>query len=120
MATIMVVDDDSDVLEIFGKILSGAGHAVVRAGGGIEALNLLDATGSLDLLITDVIMPGLNGFNLARMARTRRPLLKILYLTGSMQAAETAQDIGEHYGRLLVKPILAEDLRNEVNAVLAA
>jgi CheY-like chemotaxis protein len=120
MATVMVVDDDPDVLATLASMLKVSGHAVVEAGNGIEALNVLDRGESLDLLLTDVIMPGLNGFNLARMARSRRPGLKVLYLTGWFQTAETMLDHGEKYGKLLTKPILPEDLKREVNAVLAA
>jgi CheY-like chemotaxis protein len=120
MSTVMVVDDEPDVLMTIGNILKTAGHKVIAAGSGIEALNLLDRSERLDLLLTDVIMPGLNGFNLARMARARRPLLKVLYLTGWFQTAETMLDRGEKYGKLLTKPIQPDDLRREVSAALAA
>src|SRR5579859_7408842 len=119
MASVMIVDDDADVLATLASILKVAGHDVVQAGNGIEALNLLDRGDTLDLLLTDVIMPGLNGFNLARMARSRRPDLRVLYLTGWFQTAETMLDQGEKYGKLLTKPILPEDLRREVSAALA-
>ena len=119
MPAIIVVDDDPDVLATLGNVLKAAGHSVVLAGGGIEALNVLDTGRPFDLLLTDVIMPGLNGFNLARMARIRRPALKILYLTGWFETAEMTLDQGEKYGRLLKKPILPADLRREVSAALA-
>lgn len=118
MSTVMIVDDDPDVLATLGNILKGAGYTVVAAGNGIEALDLLDQGEALDLLLTDVIMPGLNGFNLARMAKTRRPRVKVLYLTGWFQTAETMLDQGEKYGKLLTKPILPDDLRREVGAAL--
>jgi CheY-like chemotaxis protein len=120
MSTVMVVDDDPDVLTTLSTILKNAGHTVIEAASGVEALDLLDGNASLDLLLTDVIMPGLNGFNLARMARTRRPSLKILYLTGWFQTAETMLDQGEKYGKLLTKPILPDDLRREVRSALTA
>jgi CheY-like chemotaxis protein len=120
MPTVMVVDDDADVLATLGSILKGAGYSVLEAGNGIEALDLLDRGDPLDLLLTDVIMPGLNGFNLARMARSRRPSIKILYLTGWFQTSETMLDQGEKYGKLLTKPILPDDLRREVGAALTA
>ena len=120
MSRVMVVDDEPDVLDTLGTILSLAGHSVIKVHNGIEALDVLDRGEPLDLLLTDVIMPGLNGFNLARMAKTRRPTLKVLYLTGYSQRADVTLDQGEKYGKLLTKPILPDDLRREVSEVLAA
>ena len=57
MSTVLIVDDDPDVLLTLGNILKGAGYGVVQAGNGIEALNQLDKPDLLDLLLTDVIMP---------------------------------------------------------------
>jgi CheY-like chemotaxis protein len=120
MSTVMVVDDDPDVLATLSNILKSAGYTVVEAGNGIEALNTLDKGEPLDLLVTDIIMPGLNGFNLARMARSRRPKIKILYLTGWFQTSETMLDQGEKYGKILTKPLMPDDLRREIVAALAA
>jgi CheY-like chemotaxis protein len=120
MPTVLVVDDDADVRSTLANILTVAGYKVTTANSGIEALDTLDRQEGIDLLITDVIMPGLNGFNLARMARNRRPAIRILYLTGWFQTAETMLDHGEKYGKLLTKPIMPEDLRREVTAALAA
>ena|SRR5215469_6426862 len=118
MSRVMVVDDEADVLDTLAGILTQAGHTVVKAHSGIEALDFLDRGVPLDLVLTDVLMPGLNGFNLARMAKTRRPSLKVLYLTGFSQRAEVMADQGEKYGKLLTKPILPDDLRREIAAAL--
>jgi CheY-like chemotaxis protein len=118
MATIMVVDDDEDGRETLAQILQDAGHKVILANSGSEALDVLDKGEPLDLLLIEVIMPGLNGFNLARMARYRRPSIRILYLTGFYRQAETLRDEGTKYGKLLIKPILPADLINEVTAAL--
>jgi len=120
MANILVVDDDPDVLGIVCASLTICGHQVTRAANGVAALDILDRLSGKtpDLLLTDVIMPGLNGFNLARMARMRAPLLKILYLTGFHEMAITMRDQGERLGKLLTKPILPDDLAKEVAAAL--
>lgn len=118
MAAILIVDDDEDVLNILRSSLTAAGHDVVSAGSGVDALNILDSKTPPDLLVTDIIMPGLNGFNLARMARTRRPSLKILYLTGFHEMAITLRDKGDRLGKLLTKPILPDDLAYEVTQAL--
>jgi DNA-binding response OmpR family regulator len=64
-------------------------------------------------------MPGLNGFNLARMARLRRESLKILYLTGFFEEVITLRDGGAKYGKLLRKPIIPQQLRAEIDSALA-
>lgn len=118
MPTVLVVDDDPDILELLCTVLEQDGYTVERASEGIGALDILDR-GRVDLLLTDVIMPGLNGFNLARMARTRRSTLKVLYLTGYYEQAKVLRDEGEKYGKLLAKPIRPAELRKEVGAALS-
>src|SRR6202000_2325817 len=100
MANILVVDDDRDVLDTLTGALSSQGHLVPSASSGIEALDVIDRGLALDLLLTDVVMPGLNGFNLGRMVHLKRPTVAILYLTGYSEQAVTMQDAGDKYGRL--------------------
>jgi two-component system cell cycle response regulator CpdR len=120
MAHVLIVDDETDVLETLALIIEAAGHTVSTAKDGVAALDVLDGGNSLDLLLTDVVMPGLNGFNLARMARQRRSSLRVLYLTGFSEQAVSMRDPGDRYGKILTKPILPADLRREVNAALTA
>jgi CheY-like chemotaxis protein len=119
MASILVVDDDADVLDIIVAVIRAGGHTVINASSGLEALNVLDGDIPLDLMVTDVIMPGLNGFSLARMANLRRPGLKIMYLTGYHEQATAMRDPGERLGKLLTKPIMPAELRREVDQALA-
>src|ERR1700730_13868750 len=106
MASILVVDADAYVLELLVVNLKSSGHSVFKANSGIVALQILDASNAIDLMITDIVMPGLNGFNLARMARMRRPNLKIMYLTGYHEQSMAMRDPGERLGKLLTKPIM--------------
>ena len=110
MAVVMVVDDEPDVLNTLGTILARAGHNTLKATSGIAALDLLDQNSELDLLLTDVLMPGLNGFNLARMALMRRPSLKIMFLTGFYEVAQALKDPLTETRKLLRKPILPAEL----------
>ena len=119
MARILVVDDDADVLDVLAAAIKSGGHSVVTAISGIKALNILDGDTPFDLMLTDVIMPGLNGFNLARMANLRRPGLKIMYLTGFHEEAAAMRDPGARLGKLLNKPIMPIQLRKEVDEALA-
>jgi DNA-binding NtrC family response regulator len=120
MASVLVVDDDIEVLQAVCAVLAHAGHAVERADGGIPALDILDQRKPVDLLLTDVVMPGLHGFNLARMAVLRRPEIKVLYYTGHSELPIIMQDEGQRYGKMLRKPLLPDDLRREVSEALAS
>jgi CheY-like chemotaxis protein len=118
MAAILVVDDDADVLATIAMMLRPSGHGVITASSGVRALELLEAGTGCELLITDVVMPGINGFNLARIARMRRPALPVLFLTGFYELALTLRDPLELYGKLLTKPISRDELQREVEAAL--
>jgi CheY-like chemotaxis protein len=118
MAALLVVDDDAEVLEVVCAVLSGMGHSVERASGDISALDILDGK-PIDLLLTDVMMPGLHGFNLARMAVLRQPEIKVLYFTGYTEYT-IERDEGQKFGKLLHKPLTPDELRQEVEAALAA
>jgi DNA-binding NtrC family response regulator len=120
MAALLIVDDDSDVLEALSNVLAAAGYTVERASSGLSALDILDQQKPIDLLLTDVVMPGLHGLNLARMARIRREGLRVLYLSGYTELEEVVQDTGPRLGKLLHKPIAPSDLYREVSAALSA
>src|SRR5882724_4655309 len=119
MAALMVVDDEPDILEFLCAVVRRAGHSVVKATSGVAALDVLAEPPHFDLLLTDVMMPGLNGFNLARIARMRRPTLKFLFLTGFHDLALTLRDPFSDFGKVLHKPILPADLNQAVAEALA-
>lgn len=118
MATILAVDDEPDILEFLKYVLGHAEHAVLTAPDGVRALDVLDGETMVDLLLTDVIMPGISGFNLARMAKLRRPSLPVLFLTGFYEQALTLGYPLTDYGRVMHKPCRARELVDEVKAAL--
>jgi two-component system, cell cycle sensor histidine kinase and response regulator CckA len=120
MALLLVVDDDPDVLDALCGALAPAGHVVERAASGLLALEILDQEKPIDLVLTDVPMPGLHGVNLARMAVLRRRELKVLYMSGYTDLETILRDEGPRLGKLLSKPILPADLQREVAEALAA
>jgi len=113
---ILVVDDDPAFGDATARVLRGAGFEVFLAPDHRLALEDIESTRPIDLLITDIVMPDrVNGLALSRMARMRRPELKVIYLT--------AYDIpgveDEAAGPVLRKPIDEEQLITEVRRVLA-
>jgi CheY-like chemotaxis protein len=116
-ARILVVDDDLAFGDATAKMLRAAGFDVCVAPDHRLALEDLESTRRIDLLITDIVMPEhVNGVALSRMAQMRRPGLKVIYLT--------AYDIpgveDEANGPVLRKPIDDEHLIAKVRSVLAA
>ena len=113
METILLVDDEAIVLNLCQTILRLGGYAVITAGSGTEALRLVqDNTGKIDLALLDLMMPGMNGIELAVHFKTLCPDCKVLLFSG--QAAtndllESASKSGHDF-ELLSKPIHPKDL----------
>jgi CheY-like chemotaxis protein len=115
-ARILVVEDNEDVRELAETMLASAGYAVVSAPSGEQALDLLEHGGAVDLVFTDVIMPGgMNGLQLADQVRARRPGTPILVTTGYMDALPATR--GPRLD-ILSKPYRQEDLLSRVRAIL--
>jgi DNA-binding NtrC family response regulator len=79
---VLLVDDDEDVREYAAQVLEDAGYAVCTAAEADEAEALLGSGESVDLLITDIVMPGRNGVELAQSVHRTWPSLKVLFTTG--------------------------------------
>ncbi len=111
LKTILVADDNADLREMIVAILREPGYTVLAAADGYEALRVL-VERVVDLLITDVKMPGISGFELARQAKLMRPNLHVIYLSG--HGSMTKWPGGPTYGQLLRKPIRANELLDVV------
>jgi len=114
--TILLADDEPDLSEVIVAILTEAGYAVLTASDGYDAVRIL-ADNLVNLLITDVSMPGINGFDLARQAKVMRPNLSVIYLSGC--SVTSAKSSGPIYGPVLEKPMRMRDLVDEVTRQLA-
>jgi signal transduction histidine kinase/CheY-like chemotaxis protein len=118
-ATLMVVEDESAVRELVRAALSRAGYRIIAARDGEEALTRAAAhEGRIDLLLTDVVMPGLNGPELARQFRRVRPETRVLFMSG--YAADHIADEGMLSGDadLLAKPFAPDELVARVRTAL--
>ncbi|MBI4862801.1 MAG: PAS domain-containing protein [Candidatus Riflebacteria bacterium] len=118
--TILLVEDEAAVRGLLGRVLAGDGYTLLQASDGAEALLLYaDRREPIDLLITDVVMPGMSGTQLAEAMRARRADLKVLYMSGYTD--ETLVRLGLTEGTIdfMPKPIVPAVLRNKVREVLA-
>jgi len=116
---ILVVEDDHDLRAYLTEVLRGLGYTVLAASSGTAALPILEQTSNrIDLLLTDVVMPGLNGRELGRRAVQMRPNLRVLYMTGYSRNAVVHHGRLEEGVELLQKPITQNLLATRVRDVL--
>lgn len=117
--TILVVDDDDQVREGVSHQLTSLGYKAVVASNGTEALKLLASEPHIDLLFTDVVMPGgMNGREVAEEARLTHPDLKVLFTSGYFEGALLRNGSIDTNARLLVKPYRKKRLAEKVLEVL--
>jgi PAS domain S-box-containing protein len=113
--TLLVVEDESALRDVAGRILSGAGYRVLAADGGPQALELAARhDGAIDLLVSDVVMPGMLGKELAERLVHVRPGTRVLYMSGYAQPVLAAQGTLDPGVALLEKPFTAADLLSAV------
>jgi CheY-like chemotaxis protein len=115
-ATVLLVDDDNAVREVTRAMLHDLGYRVLEAGSGGAALDLIDRTPTLDLLIVDFAMPGMNGAEVARLARTRKADLPVLFITGF---AERSTMEGIEEPQILRKPFMEGELADRVRVAMS-
>ena len=117
--TILVVDDREEVAQLAKLILEDSGYRAIVAGDGQQALKIIDSGQSVDMLFTDLIMPGgLNGVMLAREVRKRSPKIKVLLTTGYADASLERTDAGGADFEVLNKPYGRLDLTRRVRLIL--
>jgi len=118
--SVLVVEDADGVREFAVEALEYLGYAVHQADGAEAALTLLRGARTIDLLLTDVVMPGLNGRKLVEEARRIRPKLKVLYMTGYTRNAIVHNGVLDHGTHLLNKPFTLAQLESALRAVFDA
>jgi two-component system cell cycle sensor histidine kinase/response regulator CckA len=117
--TILVVDDDDNVREVMRCILLESGYTVLQAASGSEALRISqEHRGRIDLLLTDVVMPGMDGPELAQSFASLRADTKVLYVSGYRADDLASTEVLGGSGQLLVKPFSCDDLTGHVRAAL--
>ena len=117
--TIVVIDDEDAVRRLIVEVLEDAGYRVLTAADGPAGLRLLQADGRVDLLITDVGLPGgFNGRQVADAARTSRPDLKVLFITGYAENAVIGNGHLDHGMQVITKPFAMAALATRVRDIL--
>nr|BFD42735.1 hypothetical protein FFPRI1PSEUD_42340 [Pseudomonas sp. FFPRI_1] len=116
--TVVVVEDDPAVRMLVLNVLSELGYRAFEAEDARSALPLLESPMRVDLLVTDVGLPGMNGRQLAEIARQHRPQLKVLFMTGYAEKAAERQGFLEPGMDLMAKPFSIEDLAQKIRRMI--
>ncbi len=116
--TVLVVEDDAAVRMVIVNVLEELGYAACEAEHAESALVILNSDRQIDLMISDVGLPGFNGRQLAEMARQSRPGLKVLFVTGYAQGAAVRSGFLDHGMDMLTKPFQIDTLAIKVREML--
>ncbi len=117
--TILVVEDNPGLRRIVVRQLSEAGYQVLQAPDAVQAMEMIETTDPIHLLLTDIVMPGeMDGRDLAREAARRRPLMKILLTSGFPDARFAGSGARSPGSRLLSKPYRKEELLRAVREAI--
>ncbi|NWH07790.1 MAG: response regulator [Alphaproteobacteria bacterium] len=119
MARILLAEDDDSLRSFLSAALAKAGHDVVSYGQGDLAYDHL-RTESFDLLLTDIVMPAMDGIELARRATEIDPAMKILFITGFAAVALNPSNAAPKSAKILSKPFHLRDLVREIDRMLEA
>ncbi|MBM0207224.1 response regulator [Micromonospora sp. STR1s_5] len=116
--TVLVVEDEPVVRDLIVEVLRDLGYRTLEAPDGPSGLRVLQSRERIDLLVTDVGLPGLNGRQLADQARENRPKLKVLFITGYAENATLAAGFLDPGMEMLTKPFAVEALATKVTAMI--
>ena len=118
-ARILLAEDDGDMRRFLVKSLQNAGYSVASFDNGLSAYNRLREE-PFELLLTDIVMPEMDGIELARRATELDPDIKVMFITGFAAVALNPDNNAPPQAKILSKPFHLKDLVNEVQRMLAA
>jgi PAS domain S-box-containing protein len=116
--TVMIVEDDPSVRLIVLEVLEELGYTAIEAIDGRSAIPILQSNRRIDLLVSDVGLPGLNGRQLAEIARETRPDLRVLFITGYAQNAAVRGGFLDHGMDMMTKPFAIDALATKIQQML--
>ena len=120
MAKILIAEDDTSMRGFLKLALEKAGHEVTVAGDGMEALDILKRRTDFNLLLADIVMPGMDGIELSQRATDMVKGMKVMFITGFAAVAMSNKDIEPTQAKILSKPFHLNDLVDQVETLLAA
>jgi two-component system cell cycle response regulator CpdR len=115
---ILLAEDDDSLRGFLSRALERAGYVVTACPDGETAVEALDQT--FDVLLTDIVMPGIDGIEVARRAAALQPHLRIMFITGFAAVALSAGDRAPAGAKVLAKPIHLREIVAEVERMIAA
>src|ERR1043166_6142343 len=115
---ILLVEDEPELRNVNAEFLSSLGYTVACAGGGLEALEMLHTAGSVDLVITDVVMPKMSGREFAQRLLQLRPNTRLLYVSGYPDDVVLQSGISMHGMLYLQKPYSLKELAGKVQTLI--
>ena len=122
--TILLVEDEEGLRALNARGLSSRGYTVLEAGNGIEAIDVFDTRGPVDLVVSDVVMPEMDGPTLLKELRKRNPEVKIIFVSGYAEEAFAKNLPSDEHGKeqyaFLAKPFTLKQLVAEVKKTMAA
>lgn len=119
MAQVLIAENDDAVREFVSRALAHQGHEVTAVADGLEALEAI-AAAPFDLLLTDIVMPGMDGIALALKVTKEHPDLPVLLMTGYAAERQRAHNLEALISRVLLKPFTLKEVCSAVAEVLAA
>ena len=119
MARILLAEDDDSMRNFLARSIERAGHIVVAVETGTKALPLV-ASGDFDLLLTDIVMPEMDGIELAQRSANLAPEMRVMFITGFAAVALNKKDAIPGNAKVLSKPFHLRDLVGEINRLFAA
>ena len=115
---ILLAEDDDSLRNFLARALERAGYEVESFPDGEAAVEALNRP--FDVLLTDIVMPGIDGIEVARIAASRQPALRILFITGFAAVALSAADRAPSGAKVLAKPVHLREIVAEVERMMAA
>ncbi len=120
MARILIAEDDASMRQFLTMALQRAGHDVEACDDGLHALQTLEKDPHYDLLLADIVMPGMDGIELSQKATHHCDKLKVMFITGFAAVALGDRNPDHEKARVLSKPFHLKELVDQVEDLLAA